>query len=1198
MPGDLTCPHGHLRPANGAAPPDCPICSKERAHLGDAPAGGAKPARPSAVTVRVRSRRAALSATRTSEQTPVPADAQTGPQPWPVIAGYEILAELGRGGMGVVYKARQTGLNRIVAIKMIGTGPATNANMLARFRSEAEVIARLQQPNIVQVYDIGTCPAGPYFAMEYAEGGNLADRWAGLPQPTRAVARDVGALALAVQAAHEQGIIHRDIKPANILLAYVSGSQRDKNDRQTAGDGERRGDRELVPKISDFGLARRLNDPRGLTLTGQVMGTPGYMAPEQARGTGEDAGTAVDIYALGVLLYEALTGSTPYRGASALESVHLMLSEEPLPPSRLRPGLPRDLETICLHCLEKDPRRRYATAGLLADDLEHFLAGEPIRARPTPVWERAWKWTRRHPLNALLTSALVMTVAVAYSLVLWQWHRAEEERQLTDDARRGALTSATAERQARDDAQVLSANLLLERGVSLCEAGDYGPGLLWLARVLDAAPTRDRGLRRSARLLLGGWGEQLRLPNAVIPLGDEIEAAALSPDGRLYAAAIGSRVILRAVDASDGCCPPLLHGGPVTAVTFSPDGGTLLTASADGTARLWDVTTGQPRGEPLRHKGAVAVVIFGSNGKVVLSAGAGGEARLWDAVTGQPRSEWLEHGSAIASAALSPDCGSIATGGVDGILRVWDVSTGKDKFGALCRTPGVQAIAFSPGGDVLAASSADNETRLWDVASGRLLHRLGEHTAPVRALAFSPDGKTLATGSDDRRAILWDVSNGAPRARLLHRETVRQVIFSPGGKALATGSGDYTARLWAADNGRPLGGPLPHQGNVNAVTFGPDGRTLLTAGDDGMIRVWPTDPPGVSDSLVPRLHVHGLSVSPNGKTLLVRFDEGKAGLLDIQTGARHDLANDAGTLQVAFSADGASFLTVNADHSVRFWDTASGMPATTGLAPGANALTAAFSPDGKLVATGSDDEDCTVRIWDRATGSLLRTLRGHKRKVVAVVFSPDGRCLVSGSWDRTARLWHVNDGSPVTEPLRHQDLVQTAAFSPDSKAVVTGSDDYTARLWDVATGKPLATPLRHGEKISMVGFSPDGSILLTIGQGGTAVLWDRLSAKPLGPGRPSRGGVRAGAFAADGRTFFTAGREGVIRRWTVPEPLEGEADTIWNWLYAHTGLKLDAGGAATALAPNAYFEQFSRWKGLNPGTPKSNPAVPPVRRPS
>jgi WD40 repeat protein/serine/threonine protein kinase len=1167
MSGDLTCPHGHARPADGAAPPDCPACGA---------------AAPPAATVNLRQPPpAAPPGTRTTEQTPVPPGPAAPGQPLPDVPGYEILAELGRGGMGVVYKARQKGLNRTVALKMIGAGPAANRDALARFRGEAEAIARLRQPNIIQVYEVGSCAAGPYFAMEYAEGGSLAEHWAGTPQPARAAAQTVAALAVAVQAAHEHGIVHRDLKPANILLARVSGSQTPgKDGKRPAAEGERPPERELVPKISDFGLARWLDDPRGLTLTGQVMGTPGYMAPEQARGGGHDVGPAADVYALGVLLYEALTGGPPYRGVSALESVHLMLSEELLPPSRLRPGLPRDLETVCLHCLQREPHKRYASAGELAADMERFLSGEPIRARPTPPWERAWKWSRRHPATAGLAAALGTTVAVTFTLVLGQWRRAEDERRLADDARRGALQSAAAERKERHRAQVLSVDLMLERGVGLCETGEYGPGLLWLARALDAAPADDPGLKRAARLLLDGWGRQLRVPLAVFPHDGKVAAAALSPDGKVVAAAARDRVYLWKDGGCGPCAAPLVHGARVTAVAFSPDGVTLLTASADGSARLFDAATGRPRGNPLRHGGAVQIALFGPDGKRVLTAGSDGTARLWDAATGDARGGPLRHGGAVLAAAFAPDGQLIATACADGAARVWEAATGRELVGPLPHGGAATAVAFAPGGQTLATGSVDAQVRLWDVATGRLLWRLGEHAAPVRALAFSPDGRTLATGGDDRKGILWDLATGTARARLVHQEAVRLVAFSPGGKAVATGAGDSTARLWAADSGRPLGGPLPHGGDLTAVAFGPGGRTLLTAGDDGLVRLWPTDPPGVVEApLALGAPVRCLVPAPDGRTALVCDDTGATRLGDLRAGTHRVVADGSRATTVALVPGGEGFVTAGFDRSVRFWRTADSAPDGPPLETGSVALAAAVSPDGGFVAAGFDDgEGPLLRVWDRTRGAVRCTMTGHLRKVVAVAFSPDGRRVASASWDKTARLWDAAAGSPVGEPLRHQDLVRAVAFAPDGKAVLTGGDDYSARLWDAATGMPLLPPLRHGEKVAAVEVSPDGSVLLTVGNGGTARLWERVTGKPLGPPVPYRGGLSAGAFAPDGRSFLTGGREGVVRRWSVPVPLEGDADRVWLWLHVRTGLRLDAAGAAVPVEPRAYYDAFARWK--------------------
>jgi serine/threonine protein kinase len=330
--------------------------------------------------------------------TPTQPRLPTGPasEDWPSVPGYEILGELGRGGMGVVYRARQLALDRVVALKMILTGSQAGPKDLARFRAEAAAIARLQHPNIVQIYDVGEAGGRPYFVLEFVAGGSLAQHLQGTPQPVRPAAQLVETLARAVHAAHANGVIHRDLKPANILLG---------DDTARGGGRDLPPLAALVPKITDFGLAKcsgdgEATDPRGPTVTGEIVGTPNYMAPEQAMGPRQPVGPAADVYALGAILYELLTGRPPFTGESALATVLQVLHDEPVQVTSLRRDVPRDLEVICHECLRKEPRKRYGSALELAEDLRRFLRNEPIRARPAGPVERLWRWTRRHPLAA------------------------------------------------------------------------------------------------------------------------------------------------------------------------------------------------------------------------------------------------------------------------------------------------------------------------------------------------------------------------------------------------------------------------------------------------------------------------------------------------------------------------------------------------------------------------------------------------------------------------------------------------------------------------------------------------------------------------------------------------------------------------------------------------------------------------------
>jgi tetratricopeptide (TPR) repeat protein len=394
--------------------------------------------------------------------------------------GYEVLSELGRGGMGVVYKARQKSLNRLVALKVIlGAGHA-GSDQLSRFRAEATTAAQLQHPNIVQVFEIGEHDGQPYFSLELVEGGSLADRLKGEPQPPRDAAELVRTIALAVHHAHERGVVHRDLKPANILLSskfQVPSSKSEANLEL--------GTWNLEPKVADFGLAKQQSVASHLTQSGAILGTPSYMAPEQAAGDGKAVGPATDVYALGAILYEALTGRPPFRAASAMDTVMQVLKEDPVPPSRLQPKLPRDIETICLKCLAKNPEQRYASAAALADDLGRFLAGELILARPAAPWAKAWKWSRRHPARAAVLFILAVPLPVLSAVMVYLWADARAARKAAEADRSAALEARDQADRERELAQGYLKNALGVMEKVVDRVGD-GP----LSRVPEAQEER------------------------------------------------------------------------------------------------------------------------------------------------------------------------------------------------------------------------------------------------------------------------------------------------------------------------------------------------------------------------------------------------------------------------------------------------------------------------------------------------------------------------------------------------------------------------------------------------------------------------------------------------------------------------------------------------------------------------------------
>jgi tRNA A-37 threonylcarbamoyl transferase component Bud32 len=551
----------------------------------------------------------------------------------PQVAGYEIVAEIGRGGMGVVYKARHQQLKRPVALKMILTGSHAAAPLLARFRREAEAVARLQHPHIVQIYEIGEQDGLPYLCLELVEGRSLAQQLAGGPLPPRSAAQLLETVARAVHYAHQSGIIHRDLKPANILLAF-SREPSARADGALAG-GSRLN--ECVPKITDFGLAKQLTDQTGPTSTGAILGTPRYMAPEQAAGRNQEVGPPTDVYALGAILYETLTGRPPFGAATPLETALQVVSQEPVPPTVFQPQVPRDLETICLKCLHKEPRKRYAAAADLAEDLHHFLEGRPIQARRSSWVERAWRWGRRNPALAIVGGLAVCGLLAITILALIFWVR--ESAHAGDLAT--ALDRAQSEQRLAEERRWIAdrqtALMAMDRGLNECEQGEIGQGLVWLAHSLRLAQQLDDPpLERFIRLSLAAWSRQNPHLQACVSHPHWVFGIRLSRDGCRAASlhALSRTVACWNTATGEPLFPPLVHPGLVCDAAFCPDGRFLLTAAEPDSVHVWNLATGDRVGElpPLPER--VYGVAFSPDGKSFLSRSLTA-VRLWETATRQ-----------------------------------------------------------------------------------------------------------------------------------------------------------------------------------------------------------------------------------------------------------------------------------------------------------------------------------------------------------------------------------------------------------------------------------------------------------------------------------------------------------------------------------------------------------------------------------
>lgn len=1075
------------------------------------------------------------------------------------IGPYRIREQIGEGGFGTVYVAQQKQpIHRKVALKVVKPG-MDSANIIARFESERQALAMMDHPNIAKVFDGGTTESGrPYFVMELVHGMPLTDFANDQKLSTGERLRLFVDVCRAVQHAHQKGVIHRDLKPSNIMVTMHDDIP--------------------VPKVIDFGISKalshKLTEKSIYTAYGQMIGTPMYMSPEQTQLSGLDVDTRSDIYSLGVLLYELLTGTTPFDGETfknvEFDELRRMIREDdpPRPSVRIstmgaqtlttiskRRGVDGrqlsqifrgELDWIVMKALEKDRTRRYETAERFAADVQRFLNDEAVEACPPSVTYRLGKFVRRNRSMVITTSLVLVTLMLGILGTAWQANLANRQRVLAERAK-------DTEINLRRQAEKRLATSYLVHAQTLCEDGEIGRGMLWFARGLRIVPEGAADLNKVIRANLAAWRPRLHSLQMLVEHQGPVVGMVLSQDGqRLLSGDKFGNIGLS--DTASG--KPIGNGVKherLTALAFSPNG-LCASASQDGTVRLWNGNTLQAIGKPLQHQGPVHQMVFSSDGSQIATASSGVNG-FWES----------------------------------GIVSRWDVETcelidepfqrksADDQF----PNHAIRTMAFTDLGLQAVVTISPGTHQIWNI-------ELGKSSMPLisnpntRAITISRDGLRLATAGEGRISI-WDVPTGTLTAKPVTHVGVRAVAFSGDGSLLVSGGNDRSARIWRTNDGQPVGGPMRQAGAVTFVGFGPDDRHVTTASENGTARLWSV---AFDETVGHPIHhqdgIEGAAYGPNGLCILIK-SENAYHLRDAATG--RTIGNpllidkgEAGQMMALHASDGYRMVSSH-QGNLRLWDVDSGqLIGQLGKGRIGIPRVAEFSPDGSRILVGYQSQRGAghAQLWDAQTAEPIGHPLPHDKTVIDVAFSPDGARLITGSFDATSRQWNGITLQPIGQPLLHQSGIESLAISPDGSKLVTGFSDGTARLWSAGSPSPIGSPIHHNSIVRGVTFNLESSQFMTCSADHSARIWDVATQETIGPPLYHQCRYPRVSFHPNGQEIMITDGQTVQTWRSAPPPIEGESEQIILWTQIMTGLELDPSGGISVLAGPRWKEHFQR----------------------